>query len=794
MSVALVKKTTQCLTFFAGVMLCLGTSCTTGGRTNLCGEVGQPCCASETCDEGARCNSSRLCDACGGLGEPCCLADVCADEFVCESNRCTQALSCSTQCTLGAKRCSNPGGIEVCEASGVCPAWKSVIDFCPNGTYCLVSELSTDCVESCAGACIVSTLLCTASGMQECVQRPTDPCPILQRKDESLTAPLCMAGATAEPNFQWESPTPLGTPIVALAGQDADNFFALDSRGNIIHKVSNTWTYELQPRDGKRQLAISDCGIFSSLMSVGLGGSVFIHRAGGFSEEFVGERVSLVSVACNLEHQAVAVGDSAKIYIRSKGATGTWTPMALDTPGPFQGVALMPPFGKAWLVGPTGKIVRCEGLGAPPLTCVVENSGTAENLRVVKAHEPSGRVFAIGQNSTFISRGTLGTWGPMPGTSEHPSISMVGLGVYSPPTGVQPQVAVITNEGFIFTGDTTGPQTIEPLPVGAPFTAIAIFASGESFISDMNGLLWFSSSFQPGQFAVPTIVAGLKPISENLTDVTSAGNGRLFAVAENGTRYRRYAGSWSLDNGGLVISTELTAVSAVSAQEVYAVGVNGTVYVRRAGVWSIESTGLVSSTLNDIAYDDDHIYAVGDNGVWLEKERHTSVGWHVVNHGLTTKPLNKLAVFRGDATRASEVIAVGDACQVLSKSGTTISKRDVSECPQSDLLAATFSPKGTLLIGGTAGVLMRAETSLGGFEVEHVLSPFLEISVIELQVTPEATWALTTGSGIFKNDGNGWTDYQPGTAPSWMSAFALDEQDGLFGVGFAGQVIRITRP
>jgi hypothetical protein len=777
------------LRFWAVGLVAATLSCISGGPNKLCGAVGQPCCASAACDEGARCGGDSLCAPCGALDQLCCADDTCTTGLTCTGRLCAASLVCPTQCTLGVSRCSGQGGIETCVANGVCPEWRTIVATCPANTSCVAGATQVDCVEKCAGACTVSALSCTAAGLQECVQGPADVCPVLKLKEENSPFPLCVAGATAEPDFGWESPTPFGAAVAGLAGTGPDELYVLDRAGNIIHNLRGTWTYEVRPTPGKELNAVATCDLPSYAFAAGKSGAVFMRRGGRWAEEDVGQNVELRDIACDSLLNAVAVGASGRLFVRR---SGVWSAVESSLTGPFNAVALNESLGKAWAVGPGGQVVRCDGVTSATPTCARELVGITTELFDVTADEGTGRVFAVGAQTTVVSRGSLGTWANFPGLGTLPRVDLRAIVTTTDQPGGQPELMVAGDQGLRFTLSGSGPVVLPPPAPTVSFASLVSLPMGRWFAGDPFGALWYGVSFDDNA----RLLGGGKPISESLADVTSAGLGRLFAVGQAGGRYRRENATWSPDNGGLTITGRLTAVTAVSANEVYAVGARGSVYVRRSGLWSIDTMGQTMAQLQDIAFDAQRLYAVGDNGAWLEKERTGSTGWQVVNHGVTTRSLNKLALRLGAAGVADEVIAVGADCEMVSKVGGTFKR--VSTSPQcnsaEDLTAALFTPAGALVVGGNDGLVLQRLNGTETFTREQfTVGPDIKV-ITELVYANDAVWAVLLDDGLYQRVGSTWRQYQPNISSLGMNSLTFDARDGLFAVGDSGLVIRRANP
>jgi hypothetical protein len=776
------------------IVLVLG-ACSGGLTRKLCGAVGQPCCASAVCGEGARCGLQSVCQPCGELNQLCCVDDECQGELACSARTCVQPLTCPTQCTLGTTRCGNAGGVESCRASGVCPEWTAVVTACPSGTSCRADAGSADCVAVCEGTCTPSTMLCTVAGLQECVQTAADTCPTLRPKQETNEVPVCMKGTVREPDFIWESPVPFRAPIREVAGGLVSSFWVLDTFGNIIRNAVGDWSYELRVTPGKEQRALSDCGLRSYLFSAGEAGVAFLRYGGTWEEEFVGEAVSLSSISCTMDLSALAVGKSENLFVRRPGKSGAWWRVDTGFPGPFNAVSQVSIMSEAWLVGPNGTIVRCAGLDTLSVTCTAESSGVTAGLHHVWGDDVSGRVFAVGEAGTALSRGTLGTWAPLPLSGPRPSVSLRRILGFRERPSFEPSLLAVGDEGAFWTSAQAPFETSSVTPA-EDLSSLMILEGGHTFIGASQGTLWYSKGPSgTGRAELPTVVGGRRPITETLTAVTGAGKGELFAVGAEGGRYLRKNASWTTDTGGLAVPHALLAVLAVSSNEVYAAGANGSIYVRRQGQWSIDSSGLTTAAVHDLAFDGERIYAVGAEGLWLEKSRTGGAGWNVVTHGLTQQTLYGVATVPSTALGGSEVIVVGGGCLVLSKRGGAVQRLDIPACPgQTPLHSVSVTPNGAVLIGGENGLVLERFRGATEFTADTVWGPESFVPISRLVATNDSVWAVLFDGDIYRRVGTTWRQYMPNATYAGMYGAWADSEEGVFFVGAEGQVWRRPNP
>jgi hypothetical protein len=121
---------------------CLNGNC-------VCGDDGQPCCSSTTCNGGLVCSLGH-CGNCGSLGQVCCTNQTCGPGFVCANNcqpcggngdLCCANSTCDSGFTCMGSHCQPCGGLnQACCMSGMqCSGTLTC-----NGTSCF-------CTPSCAG-------------------------------------------------------------------------------------------------------------------------------------------------------------------------------------------------------------------------------------------------------------------------------------------------------------------------------------------------------------------------------------------------------------------------------------------------------------------------------------------------------------------------------------------------------------------------------------------------------------------------------------------------------------------
>ncbi len=761
------------------LLVLLAAGCPGGLKAKLCGGVGQPCCTElPACDEGGRCGATDTCVACGAAGQPCCAGETCEAGSTCTNDVCAQNVTCSSPCTLGAGRCSATGGLEECIAGGVCPAWRAIVTTCPTGTTCSATASAAECVEQCPTSCIPDALQCTVTGLKRCVLPGGASCPTLTPEADDTDRPQCVTGATVGTDLVWESPTPLHTPLLGVAGDLAGSFWVVDALGNIVHNALGAWEYEVRGTPGKRARAIASCGLGSRLYAVGEGGAVYKRGYGAWTEENVGASVTLEAVACDSNERALATGSDGRLYVR--GTTG-WQAFSTGATGAMHGLAYLFGSQRAFLVGNGGEIVRCTGLDQATPTCAAEASGTGANLLGAWGDSIVDQAFAVGAQGTLLVRASAGTWQPI-ATQTTAALRAVH-GYYDGANSRTVVVAVGDDGAYV-----ARPYTTAFLNTVAAegLSGVMALNANHVFVASSSGTLWYTDQVSPLPSTPFQARGGRKPIDKTLRAVAGLGLGRLFAVGDDGARYRRDNLTWLQDGAGLAVTTALNGVDAVSAGEVYAVGEGGRVLVRRYGTWSDDAPGLTTKALSAVAHDAARLVAVGADGTWLEKVR-AGGAWQAVAQTASAQALYAVAVQADVAGAAQEFVAVGADCTVLSKRAGAISLVPVPVCPAGTTLrAAAFTSAGELYVAGSGAVVLKRTAS--GFTREYLDASTLE-TVRALVPQGTGVWALLERGQLFRRS-TAWAAYAPGVTAADLLGGHVDRDEGLFVVGGRGLVLR----
>lgn len=788
----------------AALGLAVLSGCGGGLTSRLCGKPGEPCCEASACDPGARCGGGNVCQACGGVSQPCCLGDTaCSGPAVCSSDvclpcgakgqaccggdRCDGALSCSggscveaTTCTMpcnvGASRCT-AGGIETCTAVGACPQWRSTVAQCPGGTSCVAANDVAECVEACPGACTPDAVLCTTEGLKRCVA--SGGCPSLVTEPDDADRPQCVTGGGVGTDVAWESPTPMNTPLLAIAGDLAGSYWVLDALGNIVHNALGSWEYEVRPTAGKRALALTSCKLGSRLVAAGEGGTIYRRGFGSWTEENVGSTsVTLNAVVCD-STSTYAAGSDGKLYVKGSGA---WTSVTTGALGAITGLGYLFSQQRMFLVGTGGEIVNCN-LAAMPITCAPEASGTTANLLAAWGDTFTGLAYAVGAGGTFLERTT--SWAPVTVMGAPVTGTLRAVHGYYDSANSRTNVVAVGDQGLYVARPVL--SFFQNTVAAEDLTGAMVIDEDNVFVSSFSGRIWYSDQLSPPPAVPFTTRGGAKPVTKTLRGVASVGPGRLLAVGDDGARMKRESGAWLPDTVGAPTTQALRGVAAKGPAEAYAVGGAGTILVRRYGTWADDGAGVTDKGLNAVALDAEQAWAVGDQGTWLEK---TLAGgqWASVGQSASTAHLRALAVRVDGAGKAAEVIAAGDDCAVVSKQGAAVTAVSVAGCPAgTSFTAAAFTASGELYLGGTGGVVFHRTTQ--GFQREYLGTGTLE-TVNGLVVQGTSVWALCTAGEVYRRTGMTWAPYAQDVTAEPLIAGVNDAQDGLFIVGGRGLIWR----
>lgn len=744
-----------------------------GLTSKLCGAPGQPCCAESVCDANAVCGPSDLCEACGAESQKCCAQDTCADRFSCVSGACVTGLSCDVTCTLGKARCLN-NGIETCTAVGVCPAWRTTLAACPSGALCTVTGTTADCVESCPGACTPDALLCTTDGLRRCVA--SGACPTLASETDNTDEPTCISGGVITAELSWESPTPMGSSLVDIAGELSGSYWVLDELGNIVRYALGPWEFEVRPTVGKKMRHLASCGQGSILFAAGEGGTVLRRSGGVWTEENVGSNVLLTDITCD-SNRAYAASADGRLFVRNGS---TWTGYPTGTTQPFHTLTTLFSTQQIFLGGANGLIINCDVTALPP-SCATEVSGTTSNINSLWGDSFTNTVYAAGNKGTLLVRGV--NWQPLSVAGLTPTDNIVSVTGLHDSRLSQTTVVAITENGKSIIRRGAAVQDLVQLPEQG-FTCA--WAPNEDTVvyTSLQGGLWF----RPGLSSnIPfSARGGRKPITANLNAVVSAGQGRLFTVGEGGARYRRQNNTWSLDALGAATTATLWGLAVRSAGEIYAVGDNGTVLVRRFGTWVAEAEGLTTEALVAVVLDSERVWALGETQL-LEKNL-ASGAWRAMPLPGGTPFPTSLALRKDVNGKATELVVVGYGCTVLSFSLTDRSFTAGPPCDtSSNFNAAAFLGSGDLLLASHSGTIHRRT---GTTYTQEAISGSMNLDPFYALVPDGSSmFAMGESGRLLRRVGTSWLDVAPSVTQGALAAGVADEE-GLFVVGTGGLVLR----
>lgn len=696
------------------------------------------------CDVGAVCGASDLCEA---------------------------GLTCGVSCTLGAGRCAN-NGVETCVAAGVCPEWRSTVATCPSGSVCTVTGTSADCVETCPGACTPDTQLCTAEGLRKCVA--SGPCPSLAAEPDDSDLPVCITGGVINSELSWESPTPLGTKLVDIAGELSGSYWVLDELGNIVRYALGPWEFEARPGPGKQMRHLASCGAGSLLFAAGEGGTVLRRNSGAWIEENVGTTAELTGITCDFTG-AYAAGSDGKVYLR-RGSTWTGYPTGVNAA--FTDITTLFSLSQVFLSGPGGLIVKCDTASLPP-TCTTENSGTAVKLHAIWGDTYTDTVYAVGDDGVLLQRGASWQRVPLTGVTD----AIVGVTGWHDSSINTTTVVAISRSGKAIIRRSAAIEEIIQLPDAAEFTNAWAPNEDTLVFTAGGGGLWFRN----GLYSLAPFVArgGRKPLTADLNAVASVGQGRLFAVGANGARVRRQNGAWNVDALGAATTSTLHGVAARSAGEIYAVGDDGTVLVRRWGTWVAEAQGMTTESLSAVVLDTERVWALGRTQLF--EKNLASGAWRAVPLPPGIPPVSALGLRKDGSGKAMELIIAGDDCTVLSFSLADDSFTAGPACgARFDFTAAAFLSSGDLILASDSGTIHRRTGAT--LTLENVPGTSLD-GFLGLVPDGSSMWAVGGSGRLLRRVATSWTDAAPDVTLRTLSAGVKDEE-GLFVVGSGGLVIR----
>ncbi|MEW5741708.1 MAG: hypothetical protein AB1938_22505 [Myxococcota bacterium] len=776
-----------------------------GLSSKLCGAIDQPCCDVEVCDPGARCAPPNTCKACGGAGQSCCLGDVtCSADTVCSNDTClpcgelglrccagdTCATglacgggtcndgSCTNPCAVGASRCAS-GGIETCTAVGACPQWRTTVASCPAGTSCMASGDLAQCVEACPGACTPDAVVCTVEGLKRCVVTPGS-CPSLVTEPDDPDRPQCVTGGVVGTDIVWESPTPLSTPLAAIAGDLAGSYWVLDRLGNIVHNALGSWEYEVRPAEGKRARALTSCNLGSRLVAGGEGGVIYRRGFGSWTEENVGSTaVTLNAVICDFSN-TYAAGSDGRLYVKGSGA---WTSVATGALGPINGLAYLFSQQRMILVGNGGEVISCD-LSAMPISCAQEASGTTEHLLAAWGDTFTGAVYAVGTGGAFLERTT--NWAPVTVMGGPVTDTLRAVHGFHDQANSRTNVVGVGDNGAYVARPVI--SFFKNVVAAEQLTGVMVIDVDNVFVSSLAGKIWYADQLSPPPQVPFTARGGVKPTTSTLRGIASIGPGRLIAVGDDGARLKRENGAWLSDALGAPTAQPLRAVAARSNAEAWAVGgaPQGTILVRRYGTWSDDTPTASLPSLFGVALDSQSVWAVGDEGNWWERTQGGE--WRSLGQTASVQPLRGVAVRVDGSGKATEVIAVGGDCTVLSKVGADITKLEVAGCPAgTPFFAAAFTPSGELYVGGANGVVFHRTST--GFQREYLGTGTLEhVNAFVTQGT--TVWALCESGELYRRTGSTWAPFAVDVTSDALHAGLTDSQEGVFFVGARGLIWR----
>ncbi|MHB8873297.1 MAG: WD40/YVTN/BNR-like repeat-containing protein [Myxococcaceae bacterium] len=770
---------------------CESAGCNEGfacGADNLCSACGGPeqrCCAGAVCHAGNLCGASSTCVPCGAEGQECCAGTPCGPALACQGNQCVKAVVCVTTCTIGQKRCTSGNGIEVCALAGACPEWSVVIASCPSGSDCIGAAGQASCEERCPGACVPDTRLCTVAGLKQCKLATGASCPAYQPALDNTDKPACVTGAV-ETSFQWESPTPQGNDLVSIAGWGPSQYFVLDDLGNVLRNDAAGWTYELRATTQPHLRALGWCDMPAPvLLAVGDNGTVRRRSNGAWLTDDVGDPTAQLSaVACDSSLRAVAVGAGGKIFVRAEGLTGTWRAVASGTTVSLRGVGYDSFHGAAYAVGALGTVLRCAPVYTPAsVTCAAEPAAASVTLSAAWANAMNDEAYAVGAGGVILRR--VGTsWNRVAPTLLSADLSAVH-GYYDPAALGTP--IFVAGAAGAFGSLPSGATWFDNTFSAEPLTGVMALDSKNLFAIGPNGAIWFSDN---GGFIIPPMsgwvsLGGKQPTRADLQAV--AGTGPLvLAVGSGGARLSRTDEAWR-EEASPAVSQDLFGATVVSAQEAYAVGDVGMVLGRRSGAWAVEAAGVTTAPLFAAFNDGQRVFAVGGQGVWLEKPvAHSGTTWARLPQGLTTQTLRAISGEVSAGGGSVEITAVGDGCTMLHQKAGAFTLETIPGCAGDALTAVWQGPGGELYVGGEGALVMHR---IGGVWSREYLGLTLE-RVNAIAVSGSTAWAACDSGELYRRTAGTWRQEAEKLSTTFFKGVSVHPTDGVYVVGSGGLIWR----
>lgn len=124
------------------------------------------------CGEGWVCEGEGTCVECGGLGQPCCATDSCDAGNACDDGVCVAG--CQEECpAVGAVECANSGALRECGETDGDPCLEWTVTACEVGEVCVDGACGPPLCES---VCEPGAVRCAGDVVERCGECDDDPC------------------------------------------------------------------------------------------------------------------------------------------------------------------------------------------------------------------------------------------------------------------------------------------------------------------------------------------------------------------------------------------------------------------------------------------------------------------------------------------------------------------------------------------------------------------------------------------------------------------------------------------
>lgn len=374
--------------------------------------------------------------------------------------------------------------------------------------------------------------------------------------------------------------------LMSIFGVAANDLWAVGVNTVILHWDGTAWTAAKQTGTPTSKATLN--GVWGAkandLWAVGGGGTAF---------HYDGQIWTLAPAIGTLNLQAVAGSSSSDIWATSSDGTivryngSSWQNHTMMAQ-PINDVSVTPT-GQAWVVGGSGLTMRWE---TTKWTQYLSN--VSQELRGVWL-DPSGDAWAVGAAGTML-RWASGAWSNL---QTGVRVELRDAWAASPD-----DVWVVGAAGALLHGvsGTWTPVAGTSLDCDSVTgqNASNVWAACQNNVLKWNGATWAVEYMAPAGVVLSSLWTG---------------GGDVWAVATNGTTYRRRTGSWAAVTSPT--TSALYGASGNGQSDVWAAGFNSTVLHGDGNTWTVvPTTGLPTTLLYSIlAMSPTDVWVVGTGGL-----------------------------------------------------------------------------------------------------------------------------------------------------------------------------------